>query len=105
MKKFNNNLEGTQGEESNNVIRLSDRLEKIFIPANSLYNLEYKEGKWSINLTNTNNVKLGVRETSFDWSYSGKKWTVNEDDTGVLAEIMLGDYFTMTSSTYTFYFY
>lgn len=48
MKKFNNNLEGTQGEESNNVIKLSDRLEKIFIPANSLYNLEYKEGRFLV---------------------------------------------------------
>jgi hypothetical protein len=38
----NKYLEGTQGEESNNKIRLSDKLEKIFIPANSLYNLEYK---------------------------------------------------------------
>jgi len=77
----------------------------LFISSGYIEFYENKKGKWSINLTNTNNVKLGVRETSFDWSYSGKKWTVNEDDTGVLAEIMLGDYFTMTSSTYTFYFY
>jgi hypothetical protein len=47
MVNNNYNLEGTQGEESNNKIRLGDRLEKIFIPANSLYNLEYKEGKIS----------------------------------------------------------
>jgi len=45
IKKY---LEGTQGEESNNKIRLSDRLEKIFIPADSLYNLEYKEGKFLV---------------------------------------------------------
>ena len=47
MKK-NKYLEDTQGEESNNKIRLSDRLEKIFIPADSLYNLEYKEGKFLV---------------------------------------------------------
>ena len=48
MNYFKNNLEGTQGEESNNKIRLSDRLEKIFIPADSLYNLERKEGKFLV---------------------------------------------------------
>ena len=48
MRNYNYNLEGTLGEESNNKIRLGDRLEKIFIPANSLYNLEYKEGKFLV---------------------------------------------------------
>ena len=44
----NNNLEGSQGDKSKNKIRISERLEKIFIPADSLYNLEYKEGKFLV---------------------------------------------------------
>jgi RecA-family ATPase len=48
MKTLKDKLEGTQGEESKNKIRLSERLEKIFIPANSLYNLEHREGKFLV---------------------------------------------------------
>ena len=77
----------------------------LFISSGYIEFYENNKGKWSITVINTNSVYLGTRETTFDWSSKGKKWLVSENDTGILAEITMDNYFTMKSNAYTFYFY
>tara|TARA_B100001093_G_scaffold440382_1_gene440873 strand:- start:251 stop:1216 length:966 start_codon:yes stop_codon:yes gene_type:complete len=48
MKLIQNNLEDSQGEDSENKINLSSRLKNVFIPADSLFNLKYEEGKFLV---------------------------------------------------------